>query len=597
MGIEEHYNSILNTMPHLVLIVRPVTHPVTGKPDYLIEYVNQAWELISGSLASTVLGKFFSETVYNNTEIPWVHIVEYTVRNRKPQKHIHYSTLVNKWLDITVNVIDEHLLCIHVFDVTDIKEGETRLMEQNHRLSVLSTELASSKANLKKKLDKIELLNNRLEQIAYYDKLTGLPNRTRFSELIGIEFQNCRRSSTPFALAILDVDNLKVLNDTLGHEHGDDLLKQMSQRLCSFSGRSIQSSRFGGDEFLLLITGYDSTESLVQTVNEIRESLSEPYMILNAEIKSSVSIGVAMYPEDANTVADLLKNADIAMTDAKKSGKNSLALFHSLMQQTLVVRASLEQKMYIAVQEESFRLFYQPQFDVLTRKLRGFEALIRWFDTEHGYIKPDRFIPIAEENRLIIPLGDWILRKACTTLARWQRDFGFDGIISVNVSPVQLQSSGFINDLNMILAETGIEPQTLEIEITEGVLIHNFDESVSLLNEIKKIGVGISLDDFGTGYSSLSYLQYLPLSTLKIDKSFIANISQKTSIEYDITDAIVSLVTKQGIDTIAEGVETPEQYEIMKQMQCKTIQGYLTGKPMPEEDCDILISGGFYELD
>jgi len=253
--------------------------------------------------------------------------------------------------------------------------------------------------------------------------------------------------------------------------------------------------------------------------------------------------------------------------------------------------------MYIAVQEESFRLFYQPQFDVLTRKLRGFEALIRWFDTEHGYIKPDRFIPIAEENRLIIPLGDWILRKACTTLARWQRDFGFDGIISVNVSPVQLQSSGFIDDLNMILAETGIEPQTLEIEITEGVLIHNFDESVSLLNEIKKIGVGISLDDFGTGYSSLSYLQYLPLSTLKIDKSFIANISQKTSIEYDITDAIVSLVTKQGIDTIAEGVETPEQYEIMKQMQCKTIQGYLTGKPMPEEDCDILISGGFYELD
>lgn len=597
MGIEEHYSSILNTMPHLVLVARPVQHPGSGISDYAIEYVNQAWERISGSLVSTVRGKFLSETIYFNTDIPWKKLADSTVSSKKPQKHILYSSLVGKWLDINLNLIDDGLLCIHIFDVTEIKEGETRLMEQNHRLSTLSAELASSKANLKQKLEKIELLNNNLEQIAYFDKLTGLPNRARFSEIIETEFENSRRSNTPFALAILDVDKLKVLNDTLGHDHGDDLLKQMAQRLNLFTNRGISSSRFGGDEFLLLIQSYRNAVELVETVNEIRESLSEPYLILNAEIKSSVSIGVAMYPDDAPTVKELLKNADIAMTDAKKCGKNSLSLFHSLMQQTLVVRANLEQKMYLAVQEEAFRLFYQPQFDVSSRKLRGFEALVRWFDPELGYISPERFIPIAEENRLIIPLGDWIMRTACSTLARWQRDLGFEGIISVNVSPVQLQTSGFVDDLKTVLAETRIRPETLEIEITEGVLIHNFDESVSLLNEIKNLGVGISLDDFGTGYSSLSYLQYLPLTTLKIDKSFIANISKESSIEYDITDAIVSLVTKQGIDTIAEGVETNEQYEIMKRMQCKTIQGYLTGKPMPEQDCDLLISGGFYELD
>jgi EAL domain-containing protein (putative c-di-GMP-specific phosphodiesterase class I) len=256
----------------------------------------------------------------------------------------------------------------------------------------------------------------------------------------------------------------------------------------------------------------------------------------------------------------------------------------------------MEQRMLLALENEQFQVFFQPQFDVLTRELRGFEALVRWFDSELGYVSPERFIPMAEENRAIISLGDWIMRTACATLREWQTNFGFSGIMSVNVSPVQLRYSGFIDDLKNVIANTAIRPESLEIEVTEGVLIDNFEDSVKLLQEIKDLGIGVSLDDFGTGYSSLSYLQFLPLTTLKIDKSFIANITKEKSIEYDITDAIVSLVNKLGLDTIAEGVETDEQLEMIKKINCKTIQGFLTGRPMPKNDCDKLIKIGAYSV-
>lgn len=249
------------------------------------------------------------------------------------------------------------------------------------------------------------------------------------------------------------------------------------------------------------------------------------------------------------------------------------------------------------MEAEEFSLYYQPQFDVVTRQLRGFEALARWHDQELGQVSPDKFIPIAEETRLIIPLGEWILRTACTTLQEWQSVLGFGGILSVNISPIQLRNSDFLDSLRTVLADTGIPPRSLELEITEGILISDFNESIRILEEIKLLGVGISLDDFGTGYSSLSYLQYLPLTTLKIDKSFIENITRIQSREYDITNAIVTLVNKLGLDTIAEGVETGEQLEAIRELQCKTIQGYLTGKPIPKKECQALIETGMFCLE
>jgi diguanylate cyclase (GGDEF)-like protein len=590
MIIDEFYRNILESLPQVVLVATPLANPETGETDLLIEFVNSAWERVVGSRIQTVLGKFFSQTIYARSEIPWVGMAEEAVRGRREQHHTLYSSLLDKWLDIHVLSLESGHLCLHFADVSEIKQGEMRLKEQNLRLSSLSAELAASKSNLKVKLEKIENLNANLEQLAYYDRLTTLPNRIRFNEILAEEIDSAQRSGQKVALAIFDIDNLKNLNDSQGHESGDELLRQIAQRLSHFERGDVRASRFGGDEFLILIRNYEHDAELLHIVNRVQEVLREPYLVFNAELKSTVSIGVATFPEDASNLKDLLKFADIAMTDAKRRGKNTVSLFHSVMQEDLLARIVMERKMVKTLEEGGFKVFYQPQFDAESGRLRGFEALVRWFDDELGYVSPERFIPIAEETRAIIPLGDWILRTACRTLADWQRDFGFDGVVSINVSPIQLQHTLFVDDLTAAVRECGIRPGSLEVEVTEGVLIRNFDESVLLLRKIREIGVGVSLDDFGTGYSSLRYLQHLPLNALKIDKSFVANIARGMSVEFDITEAIVTLVNKLGFDTIAEGVETEAQLDVIRRIKCKTVQGFLTGRPMPREECERLIA-------
>lgn len=595
MGITEFYQAILDTLPQLVLVIRPIKNQKTKADDFLIEYVNKAWESIVESSESSiethalpVLQKLFSETIFADSNVPWFELFTKAKQSNSLTQKTFIDS-IKKWFEITVTMLNTDLICLTLADITDLKQKELHLLEQNNKLSLLSEELAESKDTLRQKINTIEELNTDLQHIAFFDKLTGLPNRSNFVKKIHTTYFQSEQKNPKFALAILDVDNLKTLNDTLSHDHGDILLVHMAQRLEKLSKFGIQTSRFGGDEFLLLIPQYQNVDELVFIINEIRKNLCEPYFLMESPIISSVSIGIAMYPDDASSLQELLKNADIALSDAKLNGKNSYSLFHSLMQEKLLSQTAIEQKMHNALKKNSFHLFFQPQYDVNNKHLRGFEALIRWFDPDLGYISPDRFIAIAEENKLIIPIGEWVIKKACQTISQWKKSFGFNGIMSINVSPIQLQAEGFIQKLKKVLKETEIEAQSLEIEITESVVLRNLDKTIPLLNEIKNLGIGISLDDFGTGYSSLSYLQNLPISTLKIDKSFISNISQAESIEYDITDAIMTLVAKQGISTIAEGVETTEQYEIMKKLQCTSIQGFLTGKPMPIKDCEDLI--------
>lgn len=252
---------------------------------------------------------------------------------------------------------------------------------------------------------------------------------------------------------------------------------------------------------------------------------------------------------------------------------------------------SFKNKLIKALDTRGIELYFQPQVDISTKTLRGFEALVRWNDPELGWINPEDFIPMAEESNLIIPLGDWVLDSCCYYLKKWKKDFDFNGILSVNVSPVQLKNPTFLSDLCSTIKKYDVSPNQIEIEITEGVLIENMEKAVELLNKIKSLGIGISLDDFGTGYASLSYLQTLPLTTLKIDKSFITNIAAESSKSADITNAIVSLVTKMGLETIAEGVENSEQLEILESINCKNTQGFLMGKPMPVELCERMLSG------
>ncbi len=596
MNTNHFFRSIIESLPELVIVATPVSISETGETDFLIEYVNAAWEVISGSRCETILGKLLSKTIYAQSSVPWQDLGREVLAARRPVRYEFFSELVDKWLDITLLKLEDNHVCLNISDITELKQSELRLKQQNLRLSSLSSELATSKNNLKLKLDKIETLNASLEQLAYYDRLTELPNRTKFNGMLKDVLQQAKRVNARFALAIFDMDNLKTVNDSLGYDVGDELIRQTAMRLNSFRKDGVIASRFGGDEFLLIINHYDHDAELLYIVNAVQESLREPYFLLNTEVKTSVSIGVATFPEDADNVHNLLKYADIALTDAKRRGKNTLSFFHAIMQETLLHRINLEQKLFRAMEGEEFNLYYQPQFDVATQQLRGFEALARWHDPELGHISPDQFIPIAEETRLIIPLGEWILRTACTTLQEWQSVLGFRGILSVNISPIQLKHSDFLDSLRTVLADTGIPPRSLELEITEGILITDFNESIRILEEIKLLGVGISLDDFGTGYSSLSYLQYLPLTTLKIDKSFIENITRIQSREYDITNAIVTLVNKLGLDTIAEGVETGEQLEAIRELRCKTIQGYLTGKPIPKKECQELIETGMFTL-
>lgn len=590
--ISEHlYRPMLENLPQALLVATIIHNPETNEKDLLIDYVNPAWEKVSGALSNTIIGKLYSESVYAapGTSFQWIPLAEKAIETRHTIQNTIYSELFKKWLDLTILALNDTQVFITVSDVTDIKNNEQRLLKQNLRLSALSTELADAKTNLKSKLIKIENLNSNLNHIAFYDHLTGLPNRLRFTAIGTEELEFAQRYNGKLAIAILDVDNLKILNDSLGHETGDELLNRIAQKLRNMEKDTIRACRFGGDEFLLIIKNYEHEAELLYIVNKIQKNLCDTYELDKVKLKSSVSTGVATFPEDAQTLEDLLKYADIAMTDAKKRGKNTVSLFHSVMQETLLRRISMEKSMTEAMEKNLFQLFYQPQFDSKTLELRGFEALIRWIDPVIGNIRPDQFIPIAEETKFILPLGNWIIRTACATLKDWQERLGFTGILSINISPIQLQHPSFFDEFQHILNEYDIPAGTIEIEITEGIILSNYESSIPVLTQLRKIGVGISLDDFGTGYSSLSYLQYIPLTCLKIDKSFIDNIALPDGIEYDITDAIVTLVNKLGLDTIAEGVETEEQFTIIKKLKCKTIQGYLTGRPAPALDCETLI--------
>ena len=325
----------------------------------------------------------------------------------------------------------------------------------------------------------------------------------------------------------------------------------------------------------------------IKTINGNEESAFARYMKDAAfSIPSPQTLKAVITKLD-----ELFQYADMAMYEVKKSGKNAVYFFEQLMQEKFAERICLENKLTNAIDTSCLELYFQPQVDITTKTLRGFEALVRWYDSELGWIKPDQFIPMAEESKLIIPLGDWVLDQSCYYLAKWQREYNFQGIMSINVSPIQLKNPTFLFDLNSAIRRHNIDPRKIEIEITEGIFIDNIEDTVELLSRIKELGIGISLDDFGTGYSSLSYLQVLPLTTLKIDKSFIANISSEQSKEADITNAIVSLVTKMGLDTIAEGVENPEQLKVLEAINCKNIQGFLMGKPMGANLCERMLAG------
>jgi polar amino acid transport system substrate-binding protein len=420
-----------------------------------------------------------------------------------------------------------------------------------------------------------------IRHMAYYDYITDLPNRVLFLERLKNAIQLSKKKATQVIVVILDLDNFKVINDTLGHAMGDTLLIETSKRLLKCIDQKDTAARLGGDEFSLLLQDVKHEDEIFHLMKRIELAFEEPFEITNGSISLTASIGVSIYPDDGETNEELLNNATTAMYKAKRSEKNGYQIFNYRMKHELLQKANISRLLSNAIKNNEFVLYYQPQYTV-TGGLRGFEALIRWNSREMGFLNPMEFIPIAEETGQIIQIGEWVLNTACLTCKKFEDKYGCDLIMAVNISPIQLKQREFEDIVLKAIQASGIRPTSLELEITESSFIDNYDSVVNTLENLKELGVGIALDDFGTGYSSLSYLKRLPINLLKIDKSFVQEINFLDPFN-DLIESIIALVKKLNIKTMAEGVETLEQLNYLVNAKCDFTQGYYLGKPGPEE--------------
>ncbi|HEY9062752.1 MAG TPA: EAL domain-containing protein [Pseudobacteroides sp.] len=421
-----------------------------------------------------------------------------------------------------------------------------------------------------------------IEYMAFHDSLTGLPNRALFMDRLSIAAGLAERNQRNVAVVLLDVDNFKEINDSMGHDVGDLLLKIIAKRLAQSVRNYETLARLGGDEFAILLQNISEQEEAFEFCERLREAVVQPFELYIHTVNISISIGIAMYPNDGKNIMEVLRNADTAMYKAKALGKNNTQFFSLDMKETMIRKHLIERKLRTALREQKFTLNYQPQVDLATGKIRAIEALIRWFDKDLGIIEPSEFIPIAEETGLIVSIGEWVLENACRQGVMLNMNYHPDMFICVNVSSVQFKQNDFSEMVKKILDETGFDPSHLELEITESILIDSFEKICFILEGLRDMGVRVSMDDFGTGYSSLNYLKNLPLNTLKIDKSFIKDVDNDT-IEKEITGSIVSLVHKLNIEVVAEGVETKSQLDYLKGCKCDNVQGYLFGRPVPAE--------------
>jgi len=427
-----------------------------------------------------------------------------------------------------------------------------------------------------------------IEHLAYYDHLTDLPNRRLLLDRLGHALASSRRSGKKVVLMFIDLDNFKTLNDTLGHDIGDLLLHQVAERLqaCVREGNTV--ARLGGDEFVVMLEdlGNDVLETAAQTEfvgEKILATLSQTYLLGNYEYRGTASIGVSLFSDKFPSPDELMRQADIAMYQAKKAGRNTLRFFDPQMQETINARAVLESDLRKALETRQFRLHYQVQVDSEHHPL-GAEALIRWNHPRRGWVSPAQFIPLAEETGLILPIGLWVLETACAQLKLWQQDpLTRDLVLSVNVSARQFHQADFLDLVQAAVQKHTIHPSRLELELTENLLLEDIEDTIKTMKALKEIGILISLDDFGTGYSSIQYLKRLPLDQIKIDQSFVRDIEVDNS-DRAIVNTIIAMAQSLGLDVIAEGVETEQQRLLLMNKGCTHYQGYLFGKPVPIEE-------------
>jgi len=431
---------------------------------------------------------------------------------------------------------------------------------------------------------------------ANHDLLTGLPNRTLLKDRLSLAIAQARRSGQSLAVLFLDLDRFKLVNDTLGHVAGDELLQSVAARLkdCLRDGDTL--ARVGGDEFMLLLPGVSTDEDAASVAYKIVGVLKRPFNIDGHDVFVSASIGVAIYPRDGKTIDSLIKHADIAMYHIKDRGKDGVQFFYPHMNAALSRHLSLESGMRKALEGGQFRVFYQPQVNVSSGEIVGVEALIRWQHPTRGLLPPMEFVPLAEESGLIIPIGDWLLDTACAELAGWRRA-GLPAVrLAVNLSALQVEQPHFVEKVIERLRANGLPGSALELEITENVIMKDMDIVVQRLRQLSSHGIHVAIDDFGTGYSSLSYLRKLPIHTLKIDRSFVHDIRHDSG-DGSIVTAIVAMARGLGLRLIAEGVETRSQLEFLRAVGCEEMQGFLFSQPLDEHNARAVVAEGLAALE
>ena len=453
------------------------------------------------------------------------------------------------------------------------------LLRHNSLLDGAHRKMKDLTDNLREASGELKSQNYRLKHVAHHDALTGLPNRILFRQDLEARLKTAIAGGPTAVIFLLDLDGFKDVNDTLGHDVGDGLLQAVASRLTKLSREGDLVCRLGGDEFAILTEGLTEKQAF-DFARDVLDEISFPYHVSEREIKIGTCVGVAISNEELDA-DELFKHADLALYEAKSFGSGHACVFQSQMQTRLTEKKSFEADLKQALRNGELEIFYQPQVNTITREICGYEALLRWFHPKRGQVPPSEFIPVAENIGLIHELGDWVLRTACMEAARWPRLLK----VAVNLSPVQFRSRNLIQSVVKILTQSGLDPNRLELEITESVLLDKNEQTLETLTQLKAVGIQIAMDDFGTGYSSLGSLRSFPFDKIKIDRSFIRDVTTREDA-FAIVELVTGVGRSLGMTTIAEGIETEEQFACVKQVGCEQVQGYLIGRPVPASQLD-----------
>ena len=486
-----------------------------------------------------------------------------------------------------VSALEETLYCERTGAETMLAEceliGSSKWVEFEVTISYDASKNPSEKIVRVRDITASKKQNEYLKYMAYYDALTGLYNRNYFMRLLSEWVRKAQDEYTKVSVLCVKLDRFRKVNKALGILAGDELLQVFGQFLKDFISEDVIVSHFSEDIFYIALYNPYGSNSVDSIFKQICARIEEPFVLsCSEEVTSTISVGIAEYPESGRNSLDLINCAEIVIQQKKESGRTNIAYFETPMYKDYIENIQIEDELKMALETGAFELYYQPQFESFSQKLRGVEALLRWKNQKGKMVSPSVFIPIAEKAGTIVQIGNWVLEEGIRAYRRWYDKYQYPMMLSLNISAIQFNRRDFVHTLLTLIEKYEIDPKMIELEITESILIDDFDSVVNKLRTLKEYGIKISLDDFGTGFSSLSYLKGLPIDTLKIDKTFIDTVIDDNSTKV-ITESIIAMVKKLGCETVAEGVETPEQLAYLQGVNCDNIQGFLLGKPMPAE--------------